>query len=389
MFIEFFRCIRRHGVAASVTELLDFLQALQAQVVFADVEGFYHLARLTLVKDERFYDRFDRAFAEYFEGVSETELSDAIPAEWLTKTLQRQLSEAEKQALSGYGSLDELLKQFQQRLSEQEKRHAGGSKWIGTGGSSAFGAYGYHPEGIRIGQAGSGSRRAVKVWDKRQFKDLDADQALDNRNLQMALRGLRRFARQGEANELDLAATIQATSRNAGYLDLQWQAERHNAVKVLLLFDVGGSMDDHIYDCQRLFAAAKNEFKHCHFYYFHNCVYEYVWQHNQRRWQQRTRVIDLINTYASDYKLIFVGDATMGPYEVLYPGGSVEHWNDEAGQVWMQRLLQHFNRAVWLNPQPQSRWRYYASLQLINDIMQQHMYPLTVNGIESAIAHLR
>ncbi|TRW49949.1 VWA domain-containing protein [Aliidiomarina halalkaliphila] len=388
MLIQFFLKVRHYGVPASITELLDLLKALESQVVFADIEGFYNLARLTLVKDETHYDRFDRAFADYFEGVSEVDIAASIPEEWLERSLQRQLSEEEKAKLQSLGGLEALLDQFRERLAEQQKRHAGGNKWIGTGGTSPFGAYGYHPEGIRIGQDGSNARRAVKVWDKREFKDLDTDEELNNRNIKLALRKLRRFARTGAATELDLAETIRATSRQGGLLDLRYQPERHNAVKVLILFDVGGSMDDYIYECQQLFAAVRSEFKHLEFFYFHNCVYEGVWKTNQRRQQEQLSIHDLLHTYASDYKLILVGDATMGPYEIAYPGGSVEHWNEEPGQVWMERLLGHFPKAVWLNPQPHQRWPYYHSIEMIRGIMQGRMYPLTVHGITDAIEAL-
>ncbi|MCH8501983.1 MAG: VWA domain-containing protein [Aliidiomarina sp.] len=387
MLIEFFFKLRDHGLKVSLTELMDLLNALERQVVFANVDDFYVVARMTLVKDESQYDRFDRAFASYFEGVNEVDIAASIPQEWLERSLQRQLSDEDKAKLQALGGLDELLKQFRERLAEQQKRHAGGNKWIGTGGTSPFGAYGYHPEGIRIGQDGNGARRAVKVWDKREFQDLDTDEELNNRTIKLALRKLRRFARTGAATELDLPETIRATGKQ-GMLDLRWQAERHNAIKVLILFDVGGSMDDYIYECQQLFQAVRSEFKHLEFFYFHNCVYEGVWKNNKRRRQEQTPLRDLLHTYGSDYKLIFVGDATMGPYEIAYPGGSVEHWNEEPGQVWMERLLQNYPKAVWINPQPQSRWQYYSSIRMISDIMQQRMYPFTLEGLGRAIETL-
>lgn len=388
MLIEFFFTLRKHGLKTSITELMDLLAALEKQVVFADVEAFYYLARLTLVKDESQFDRFDRAFAEYFEGVEQVDLASAIPEDWLRRSLQRQLSEEDKAKLQSMGGLDELLKAFQERMKEQQKRHAGGNKWIGTGGTSPFGAYGYHPEGIRIGQDGSNARRAVKVWDKREFRDLDTEGELNNRTMQLALRKLRKFARTGSAEELDLDETIRATSQKAGLLDLKWRPERHNAVKVLLLFDVGGSMDDFIYECQQLFAAARSEFKHLEFYYFHNCVYEEVWQSNERRFSEKTPTRELINKYGRDYKLIFVGDATMGPYEIAYPGGSVEHWNEEPGQVWMRRLLNHFDNAVWLNPQPLEHWKWHHSIDMMHELMGARMYPMTLDGISDAITTL-
>lgn len=388
MLIEFFFRLREHGLKVSITELLDLLNALEQQVVFANIDDFYVLSRMVLVKDESQYDRFDRAFAEYFEGVNEVDVAASIPQEWLQKSLQRQLSDEDKAKLQALGGLDELLKQFNERLAEQQKRHAGGNKWIGTGGTSPFGAYGYNPEGIRIGQEGSNARRAVKVWDKREFADLDTDAELSNRNIKLALRKLRKFARTGAASELDLAETIRATGKQ-GMLDLHWQPERHNAIKVLILFDVGGSMDDYIYECQQLFAAVRSEFKHLEFFYFHNCVYEGLWKSNQRRFHEQTPLAEVLNKYGSDYKLIFVGDATMGPYEIAYPGGSVEHWNEEPGQVWMQRLLKHYPKAAWLNPQPQNRWNYYHSVQMVAEIMENRMYPLTLDGLGAAIDSLR
>lgn len=388
MLVDFFLCLRKHGVPVSLTELLDLLNALERQVVFADVEQFYHLARLIMVKDETHFDRFDRACAEYFEDVEQIDIASAIPAEWLERSMQRHLSDEDKAKLQSLGGLDELLKSFRERLAEQQKRHAGGNKWIGTGGTSPFGAYGYNPEGIRIGQDGSNARRAVKVWDKREFKDLDTDEELNNRSIQLALRRLRKFARTGAVEELDLDETIRATSKKAGLLDLQWQPERHNAMKVLILFDVGGSMDDHIYECQQLFSAARNEFKHLEFYYFHNCVYESVWKQNNRRHTEKSSTLDLIHRFGRDYKLIFVGDATMGPYEIAYPGGSVEHWNEEPGDVWMSRLLNHFTNAAWLNPQSREHWHWHHSIDMLHEIMGGRMYPLTVAGLTEAIATL-
>lgn len=388
MLVQFFECLRRYGLPCSITELLDLNAALEQQVVFADIDAFYTLARMVMVKDERHYDKFDRAFADYFAGVEQVDIADAIPKDWLENALKRDLSQQDLEALQGEGDLERLLEKFKERLAEQQKRHQGGNKWIGTGGTSPFGAYGYNPEGIRIGQEGSHARRAVKVWDKREFKDFDDDATLDNRHMQLALRKLRRFARSGAALELDLAGTIRETSRQAGLLDLQWQAERHNAVKVLLFFDVGGSMDDYIMECQQLFSAARSEFKHLEFFYFHNCIYEGVWRDNRRRFDQQLLLFDLLHTYGSDYKVIIVGDATMGPYEIAYPGGSVEHWNEEPGAVWLQRLLDHYPEAVWLNPQPRDRWRYYQSIQLINEIMQGRMFRLSLDGVSDAIAHL-
>jgi uncharacterized protein with von Willebrand factor type A (vWA) domain len=385
MLVEFFFCLRKHGAKTTITELLDLLAALEHEVVSADVQQFYYLAKLILVKDESQYDRFDRAFAEYFKGVEQVDLTQKIPAEWLERSISRQLTAAEKAQLQSHGGLQQLLDAFAKRLAEQQKPHAGGNKWIGTGGSSAFGAYGFHPEGIRIGQQGSNQRRAVKVWDQREFRDLDSDQILTNRTIQIALRSLRRFARTGAELELDLSQTIRATAAKAGLLDLHWQRERHNAVKVLIFFDVGGSMDDYIYECQQLFAAARNEFKQLEFYYFHNCPYEQVWKHNNRRFSEQIPIAELLNRYSNDYKLIFVGDATMGPYEITHPGGSVEHWNEEPGAVTMQRLLSHFAKAVWLNPQPSERWHWHHSIGLVQEIMGGRMQPLTIDGLNRAI----
>ncbi|MFD2633004.1 vWA domain-containing protein [Idiomarina piscisalsi] len=389
MFVEFFQTLRRHGLKTSITEWLDLLAAMKANLAFADVDQFYHLSRLILVKDESYYDKFDRAFSEYVEKVAKTDVAEKIPNDWLENALKRELSEEEKQKVQQLGSLEELIKTFHERLKEQQKRHQGGSKWIGTGGTSPFGAYGYHPGGIRIGQDGNRDRSASKVWDKREFKDLDKSARLEQRGFQVALRKLRQFARTGAASELDLDETIAATSRKGGLLDLKWRAERHNAVKIILLLDVGGSMDDYIYQCEQLFTALKSEFKHLELFYFHNCVYEGVWRTNSRRREEQIPTQQLIQTYGEDYKLLFVGDATMGPYEIAYPGGSVEHWNEEPGQAWLERLTGHFDKVAWLNPQPQKYWQYYMSVRMINDLMAGRMYPLTIEGLEEAMEKLR
>ncbi|MCH2455490.1 VWA domain-containing protein [Idiomarina sp.] len=389
MFVEFFQTLRRHGLKTSITEWLDLLAAMKANLAFADVDQFYHLSRLILVKDESYYDKFDRAFSEYVEKVAKTDVAEKIPNDWLENALKRELSEEEKQKVQQLGSLEELIKTFHERLKEQQKRHQGGSKWIGTGGTSPFGAYGYHPGGIRIGQDGNRNRSASKVWDKREFKDLDKSARLEQRGFQVALRKLRQFARTGAASELDLDETIAATSRKGGLLDLKWRAERHNAVKIILLLDVGGSMDDYIYQCEQLFTALKSEFKHLELFYFHNCVYEGVWRANSRRREEQIPTQQLIQTYGEDYKLLFVGDATMGPYEIAYPGGSVEHWNEEPGQAWLERLTRHFDKVAWLNPQPKQYWQYYMSVRMINDLMAGRMYPLTIEGLEEAMEKLR
>tara|TARA_B100002019_G_scaffold292039_1_gene313981 strand:+ start:894 stop:2063 length:1170 start_codon:yes stop_codon:yes gene_type:complete len=389
MFVEFFQTLRRHGLKTSITEWLDLLAAMKANLAFADVDQFYHLSRLILVKDESYYDKFDRAFSEYVEKVAKTDVAEKIPNDWLENAIKRELSEEEKQKVQQLGSLEELIKTFHERLKEQQKRHQGGSKWIGTGGTSPFGAYGYHPGGIRIGQDGNRNRSASKVWDKREFKDLDKSARLEQRGFQVALRKLRQFARTGAASELDLDETIAATSRKGGLLDLKWRAERHNAVKIILLLDVGGSMDDYIYQCEQLFTALKSEFKHLELFYFHNCVYEGVWRANSRRREEQIPTQQLIQTYGEDYKLLFVGDATMGPYEIAYPGGSVEHWNEEPGQAWLERLTRHFDKVAWLNPQPKQYWQYYMSVRMINDLMAGRMYPLTIEGLEEAMEKLR
>jgi uncharacterized protein with von Willebrand factor type A (vWA) domain len=383
MLIDFFFTLRKYGLKTSITELLDLLNALKQQVIFADTEAFYQLSRLCLVKDETQYDKFDRAFAEYFEGVAQVDIAASIPPEWLVPDVLRKLSEEDKAKLQALGGLDKLLQTLRERLAEQQKKHSGGNKWIGTGGTSPFGAYGYNPEGV-----GSGARRAIKVWDKREFKDLDTDSELNNRSIKLALKQLRKFARSGAETELDLHGTIQATSEQAGWLDLRFIRERHNAIKLLVFFDVGGSMDDHIEQCQKLFAAVKSEFKHLEFFYFHNCVYEGVWRDNKRRYTEQIKTDDIIHTYGSDYKLIFVGDATMGPYEIEYPGGSVEHFNEQPGKVWLQRLLTQYPKAVWLNPQPQPWWGHYFSIGMIEQIMQKRMYALTLDGLGQAIKTL-
>ena len=388
MLIEFFLTLKRYKVPVTLRELLDLLGALEKNVVFASWDDFYALTRIVMVKDEAHYDRFDRAFADYFKGVQALDLcNEDIPAEWLRKELEKRLSVEEKAQMETLGGLDKLLETLQERLKEQKKRHQGGSKWIGTGGTSPFGAYGDNPEGMRIGQDGNRNFSAVKVWDKREFKNLSNDEMLSSRNVQMALRKLRRFARTGAAEELDINATIGSTAKNAGLLDLQMIAERHNAVKVLMFFDVGGSMDGHIQQMEQLFSAVQAEFKHLKYYYFHNCVYEGVWEDNTRR-QNLTSIHEIKRTYGKDYKCIFVGDATMGPYEITYPGGSVEHWNEQTGEYWMTMLTRYFTHSVWLNPQPTQIWRYHHSIQIIQHIMQDKMYPMTVDGLGEAMASL-
>ncbi|NMH61122.1 vWA domain-containing protein [Alteromonas ponticola] len=389
MLIDFFYTLRKYRVKTSLRELLDLLAALDKQVVYADIEAFYYVARTIMVKDETQYDRFDRAFAEYFDGVQSIDIFDNdIPEEWLRKMFEKQLSEEEKQQIKALGGLDKLMETLKQRLEEQKKRHQGGNKWIGTGGTSPFGAYGYNPEGVRIGQDGNRNFSAAKVWDKREFKNLSSDVELGTRNIKMALRKLRKFARTGASEELDVSTTIGETARKGGMLDIHMTPERHNAVKVLLFFDIGGSMDSHVQATQELFSAVHSEFKYLEYFYFHNCVYEEVWKDNHRRDEERIPIWDIIHRYGSDYKVIFVGDATMGPYEITYPGGSVEHWNEEPGASWMQRLTQHFERVIWLNPQPQQYWSYYHSINIISDLVNSKMYPLTLDGLSEGIGAL-
>jgi uncharacterized protein with von Willebrand factor type A (vWA) domain len=389
MLVDFFFKLRAYKVHTSLSELLDLLKALERGVVFANLEDFYFLARLCMVKDESQYDNFDRAFADYFEGVQSIDLfGQDIPDEWLRKEIERHFSDEEKAKIQALGGLDELLKTLKERLAEQEKRHQGGSKWIGTGGTSPFGANGYNPQGIRIGQDGNRNFSAAKVWEKREFKNLAGDVELGTRNLKVALRKLRKFARTGASDELDMPGTIAGTAKNAGLLDIRMMPQRHNSIKVLMFFDVGGSMDSHIKVCEELFSAVHTEFKHLEYFYFHNCVYEGVWRDNKRRDKEVIPVWDVVHKYGADYKLIFVGDATMGPYEITYPGGSVEHWNEEPGAQWMQRLLTHFKQSIWLNPQQPQHWNYYASIGIIEQLMDKRMFPLTLDGIGEGIKAL-
>ena len=389
MLIQFFLNLKEAKVPVSVREFLTLLEALKSGVIDPSIDEFYQLSRMTLVKDEQYFDRFDQVFGSYFKGVEQIiALSPDIPVDWLEKKLQRVLSEEEKAALQKLGGPEALRKRLEELLKEQKEWHGGGNKWIGAGGSSPFGHSGYHPEGIRIGGDSAGNRTAIKVWETRKFKDYDSNLALGTRNIKVALRRLRRFARQGSALELDLDKTIHSTAANAGMLDIQMRPERHNQVKVLLLMDVGGSMDDHIQRIAELFSAAKAEFKHLEHYYFHNCVYEHLWQSNRRRRDQVTATQDIINKYSPDYKLIFVGDATMSPYEILSPNGSVEYNNKEAGAVWINRLIDHFPHFAWLNPEPESIWEYRQSIDIMKNLMKDRMYPVTLNGLESAMRQL-
>ncbi|MEJ8320573.1 vWA domain-containing protein [Pseudomonas oryzihabitans] len=388
MFLDFFTRLRAAGIPVSLGELLDLHAALDAGLAVADPDAFYLLARAVLVKDERFFDSFDQVYAGELARSERAPDAQAIPADWLRLELQRQLSEEDRQRLQALGGLDELLETLRQRLAEQRERHAGGNKWVGTGGTSPFGSGGYNPFGVRVGDAGTRQGRAAKVWEQRDFRNLDDRAPLDRRNLQLALRRLRRFARQGAAAEFDLEETIAATAREGGLLDVRYRPERHNATKVLLLLDVGGSMDLHVQLCSELFSACRLEFRHLEYYYFHNCVYERVWRDNARRHEEGLATGELLRRYGADYRLVIVGDASMGPYELTHPGGSVEHWNEEPGALWIQRLCQHFPRAAWLNPYPRDGWDFSTSIGLLRELMGQRMFPLTGEGLGEAIRSL-
>jgi uncharacterized protein with von Willebrand factor type A (vWA) domain len=389
MLIDFFYALKKAKVPVSIHEFLTLLEALKSPVFPPSIEQFYFLSRMTLVKDEKFFDRFDQTFGAFFKGIDDIfELYPDIPLECLEKILTQELSPEDKLALQKYGSPEELMKRFKELLDEQKDRHEGGKKWIGTGGSSAFGNQGYHPEGMRIGGNSAGHRTAIKVWDERKFADYDDSVELGTRNIKVALRRLRRFARIGQQTELDIDQTIMATAVNAGYLDIKMRPERHNQVKVILLMDVGGSMDDHIARVEELFSAASSEFKHLEHFYFHNCLYDYVWKNNRRRTTEKIPTMDILRKYGSDYKLIFVGDATMSPYEILAVGGSVEYSNKEPGAIWINRMLDHFAHCAWLNPEPEHVWQYRQSVSIMKDLMKSKMYPVTIQGLERAMREL-
>jgi uncharacterized protein with von Willebrand factor type A (vWA) domain len=386
MLIDFFFSLRAAKLPVSVKEYLTLIDALKRNVIAPSLDEFYYLARMTLVKDERHFDKFDRAFGAYFQGVEQVaEFGLDVPLDWLKKKLQHELSPEEKAQIEAMGGLDKLMERLKQLLDEQNERHEGGNKWIGTGGTSPFGNGGYNPEGIRIGGDAAGNRTAVKVWENRAYRDYDDQVELDTRNIKVALRRLRRFAREGAIEELDLPDTIRSTAANAGWLDIKMVPERHNNVKVLMLLDVGGSMDDHIKRTEELFSAAKSEFKHLEFYYFHNCVYDFLWKNNRRRHVERIATWDVLHKFTPEYKLIFVGDATMSPYEVLQPAGSVEYNNEEAGAVWLRRLADQFPHHVWLNPEPEGLWEYRQSIAVIRQLLANRMYPVTLAGLESAM----
>ncbi|AAV95765.1 VWA domain-containing protein [Ruegeria pomeroyi] len=389
MFLPFFENLRKAGVPVSLREYLTFLEGMKKGLATYDVEAFYYLARVSMVKDERNIDKFDRAFAASFKGLEDITFEQVmeavdIPADWLEKMAEKHLSPEEKAEIEALGGFDKLMETLRERLKEQEGRHQGGNKWIGTAGTSPFGAYGYNPEGVRIGQKESRHQRAVKVWDKREFKNLDDTVELGTRNIKVALKRLRRWAREGAAMELDLDGTIRATAEH-GYLDVKERPERHNAVKVVLFLDVGGSMDPHVKVVEELFSAARSEFKHLEYYYFHNCLYEGVWRDNRRRWDAQIPTHEVLRTYGPDYKCIFVGDASMSPYEIAYPGGANEHWNQEAGQVWLARAREQWASNLWINPVPEKYWDYTHSIGMIREIFDDRMVPMTLSGLEQGM----
>ncbi|WP_121063678.1 vWA domain-containing protein [Chachezhania antarctica] len=392
MFQPFFENLRKAAIPVSLREYLTFLEAMKAGLVTYDVEGFYYLARASMVKDERNIDKFDQAFAATFQGLEEISIQNVIdavdlPADWLEKMAEKHLSEEERKEIEAAGGFEKLMETLKKRLEEQEKRHQGGNKWIGTAGTSPFGAYGYNPEGVRIGQKEGRHGRAVKVWDKREFRNFDDSVELGTRNIKVALKRLRRWAREGAAEELDLDGTIRSTAEN-GYLDVKVRPERRNAVKVVLFLDVGGSMDAHVKVVEELFSAARTEFKHLEHYYFHNCLYEGVWKDNKRRWSEQTPTEEVMRTYGPDYKCIFVGDASMSPYEIAYPGGANEHWNAEAGQVWLQRTREQWRSNLWINPVPEKYWDYTQSIKMVRDIFEDNMVPMTLAGLEKGMKEL-
>ncbi|GMV54380.1 MAG: hypothetical protein AMXMBFR6_01850 [Betaproteobacteria bacterium] len=388
MLIDFFLHLKNSKLPVSTKEYLTLLEAMQARVCEHSIDDFYFLARACLVKDETHYDRFDRAFAEYFKGIEAIPGLEAdIPEEWLKLIAKRHLTQEEMDQIKKLG-WEKLMEEFKKRLEEQKSRHQGGSKWIGTGGTSPFGAHGYNPEGYRVGSESGGNRTAVKVWDERQYRNLDDSLVIGTRNIKMALRRLRRFAREGAAEELDMEDTIRSTAKNAGYLDIIMRPERHNAVKVLIFFDVGGSMDDHVKVCEELFSAARTEFKHLEYFYFHNCVYEHVWKDSARRRTEKTPTTQVMHTYPHDYKLIIVGDATMSPYEIIHPNGSIEHLNEEPGAVWVRRLMETYPAACWLNPEPEHAWEHRQSTNILRDLVSGRMFPLTLDGLDRAMRQL-
>ena len=389
MLVNLFYTLKKFGVPVSIREHMDLLAALDTDLAFADQEQFYYLARTALVKDEKHFDKFDRAMQAFWSGLDSVDgmIEALIPDDWLRQEFSKHLTDEEKAKIESLGGLEELIEKFKERLEEQKGRHAGGNKWIGTGGTSPFGHGGYHPSGIRIGGEGK-QGRAVKVWEKREYKNLDDSMELGTRNIKIALRRLRKFAREGAADQLDLGDTISSTARNAGLLDIKMVPEKHNAVKVLIFFDIGGSMNRHVQTCEELFSAARTEFKHLEFYYFHNFIYESVWKDNRRRFSERIPTYDMMHTYGRDYKVIFVGDASMAPWEISYAGGSVEHHNQEPGQVWMDRVLKNYDKVAWINPVPKNNWSYTQSIEMVQSMVDGKMYPLTVKGLEESMQYL-
>ncbi len=389
MFATFLHELKQAGVPVTLREYLTLVEAMEKDLAGRKVEEFYYLSRAALVKDERNLDKFDRVFGHCFKGLeTPTEEGHGIPEEWLRKLAEKHLTEEEKRQIEALGGWEKIMETLRQRLAEQKDRHQGGSKWIGTAGTSPFGAYGYNPEGVRIGQDGNRNNRAVKVWDKREFRNLDDQVEIGTRNIKVALRRLRQFAREGAADELDLEDTIRSTAKNAGWLDLKLVPERHNAVKVLLCLDIGGSMDGHVKSCAELFSAARAEFKHLEYFYFHNCPYEALWRDAQRRHVEAVPTMQVLHTYDAGYKLIFVGDASMSPYELMQPGGSVEHWNEEPGHVWLTRMLVTYPKAVWLNPVPERYWSGTGSIGMVRQLMEGRMFPLTLEGLDQAMRRL-
>ncbi len=389
MFISLFNTLKSTGVPCTLRELLDLIGAVEKKLAFADMQDFYYLSRATLVKDEKHYDKFDRAFDIYFKGIESIDdiLEMLIPEDWLKGEFEKYLTEEELEKIKSLGGLEKLLEEFKKRLQEQEERHEGGNKWVGTEGTSPFGNDGDHPEGIRVGGEGK-KGKAVKVWEARDFKNLDDSVELGTRNIKVALRRLRKLIRDSAEEEFDLDGTISSTARKAGMLDIKYQPEKRNAVKVLAFFDVGGSMDPHIKICEELFSACKTEFKNLEYFYFHNFLYESIWKDNRRRQNERVMTEDILHKYAADYRIIFVGDATMAPYEITNPGGSIEHWNEEAGALWMKRMVDVYDKGIWLNPVPSDHWEYSASVELTRSLVEDNMFPLTIRGLEDSMAFL-
>ena len=389
MLLSYFDILRRYELPITIGEFLDFLGALELSDFFADKENFYFLSRTILIKDEKNFDKFDRATKAFFDGLESFDgmLSALIPEEWVRDAFKKNISDEEMQNIKKFENLEDLINQFKSRLSEQKKRHQGGDKWIGTGGTSPYGNTGMHPEGIRVG-GDSINKKGVKVWEKRNYKNLDGDSIVSSRNMQLAMRRLRKFARTGSDDLLDIDGTINSTAKNAGLLDIKMIPERHNAVKVLIFFDIGGSMDSYIESCENLFNAVRSEFKHLEFFYFHNFIYESVWQDNNRRFTETVPTPEIINKYSRDYKVIFVGDASMSPYEIFSKGGSVEHWNDEPGEVWMKRMLDHYDNVAWINPVEEDDWSFYQSIQMVKNLLRNKMYPMSINGIEDCMIQL-